>query len=140
LCAALRLAKYNAMDADSHPDYFVGMPSTLSGAFNALLLIIFYKHGLFVEGNPYVYIPAVMLITTALLMVSPLFLAKLKMRKSKFINFVQIISVATGYVFGFAMIFEEYLISLITIYSVVGFGYGILNRDQILNHDKVPQA
>ena len=136
LCAALRLAKFNAIDSESHPDYFVGMPSTLSGAFNALLLIIVYKNGFFYESNPWLPMLPLCLTGTAILMVAPLFLPKLKTRKNKLINFAQVIGILTAYVFGFAMIAEEFLFSLVLIYAVVGFTFGWIKKGDIMEYEQ----
>lgn len=132
LCAAMRLAKYNALDSDAYPDYFVGLPSTLSGSLNAVLLILFCQYGFFYESNKFLHLPAVILTASAILMVSPLFLPKLKKRKSKFINALQVINIIGAYTCGFAMVYPEYLLALVVIYMLAGFGYGIFHREHIL--------
>jgi CDP-diacylglycerol--serine O-phosphatidyltransferase len=49
------------------------------------------------------------------------------------INAIQIINIAGAYVAGFAMIFPEYLMFLVLVYFIIGFGYGIINRNTIVN-------
>jgi CDP-diacylglycerol--serine O-phosphatidyltransferase len=66
-------------------------------------------------------------------MVSPLFLAKLKKRKSRIVNIFQVINIVIAYVAGFAMIIPEYLMALVLIYFIIGFGYGIINRGSIIS-------
>ncbi|MCL2102326.1 MAG: CDP-alcohol phosphatidyltransferase family protein, partial [Fibromonadales bacterium] len=44
VCAAIRLAKYNAMDSDSYPDYFSGMPTTFAGTANAVFMLLLCKY------------------------------------------------------------------------------------------------
>ena len=90
LCAAMRLAKYNAVDADSHPDYFVGMPSTLAGAFMSLFIVLCVKYGFITDENDKLMIMPMTLIACGVLMISPLFLSKLKRRKNKLLNFAQL--------------------------------------------------
>jgi CDP-diacylglycerol--serine O-phosphatidyltransferase len=136
VCAAMRLAKYNAMDSDSYPDYFSGMPSTLAGIVNALSVILLCKYKFFDSCPDILYIPLVIMLFTSILMVSPLFLAKLKKRKSHIINAIQVVNIAGAYIAGFAMILPEYLMALVLIYFGVGFGHGIINRNKIIGNQK----
>jgi CDP-diacylglycerol--serine O-phosphatidyltransferase len=133
VCAAMRLAKYNAMDNDSYPDYFSGMPSTFAGVVNAILMVLLCKYNFFDSCKSSLYFPLIVLVLTGILMVSPLFLAKLKKRKSMIINAFQLINIVIAYVAGFAMIIPEYLMLLVLIYFIIGFGYGIINRNAIIN-------
>jgi len=136
VCAAMRLAKYNAMDSESYPDYFSGMPSTFAGIVNALVIILLDKYKFFDSCPDILYIPLVIMLFTSVLMVSPLFLAKLKKRKSNVINAFQVINIAGAYIAGFAMILPEYLITLVLIYFIIGFGHGIINRNEIISSQK----
>ncbi len=131
LCSAIRLARYNAIDGDAHPDWFLGLPSTFVGALNALTIILTYQYGFFREGTPMLLVPAFMLATTAILMVAPLFLPKLKVRKSKLINIVQIGGIATGYVLGFTMLYSEVILFLILSYAFGGLFVGLIYRRSI---------
>jgi CDP-diacylglycerol--serine O-phosphatidyltransferase len=132
VCAAMRLAKYNAIDSNSYHDYFSGMPSTFAGIANAVSIILFCKYKFFDSCENLLYIPLVILLFTGVLMVSPLFLAKLKKRKSIAINAFQLVNIAGAYIAGFAMIWPEYLMVLVLIYFIVGFGHGIINRNKII--------
>jgi len=141
LCAAMRLAKYNAMDSDSYPDYFVGMPTTFAGSINAVALILLCNYGFWeIPGNSWIHLPLVLMVGTAILMVSPLFLPKVKKRESKAINALQAISVLVTYIVGFAMVFPEYLLVNLTIYFVLGFGYGFLRKDEIVAEQEARTA
>jgi len=137
VCAGMRLAKYNAMDSDSYPDYFSGMPSTFAGIANALSIILLCKYDFFTFCPNFLYIPLVILLFTGVLMVSPLFLAKLKRRKSLAINLFQLVNIAGAYMAGFAMIWPEYLMALVLIYFIVGFSHGIIKRNAIMNDQAV---
>ncbi|MDR2999876.1 MAG: CDP-alcohol phosphatidyltransferase family protein [Fibromonadaceae bacterium] len=132
VCAAIRLAKYNAMDSDSYPDYFSGMPTTFAGVTNAILMVLLCKYDFF-NSCSMLYIPLVILVFTGLLMISPLFLSKLKKRKGTLVNLFQLANIIMAYVAGFAMIWPEYLMSLVLIYFIIGFGYGLVNRNSIIN-------
>jgi len=136
VCGAMRLAKYNAMDSDSYPDYFSGMPSTFAGIVNALAIILLCKYKFFDSHPDVLYIPLVIMLFTGILMVSPLFLAKLKKRKNVIINTFQVVNIIGAYIAGFAMIWPEYLLALVLIYFVIGFGHGILNRNNIVKKQK----
>lgn len=140
LCAAIRLARYNAIDAGAHPDWFVGLPSTFVGALNALLLILVYQYASFQDGSRYLAAPAFIFLITGLLMVAPLFLPKLKARKSKLINTVQLAGIATGYVLGFAMLYSEVVIALIVGYAIVGIVIGLFYRRNMLEEDSLKGA
>ncbi|MDR1829327.1 MAG: CDP-alcohol phosphatidyltransferase family protein [Candidatus Fibromonas sp.] len=133
VCAAMRLAKYNALDSDSYPDYFSGMPSTFAGVANAIFMVLLCKYKFFNSCQELFYIPLVTLVLTGILMISPLFLAKLKKRKSRIVNIFQVINIVIAYVAGFAMIIPEYLMALVLIYFIIGFGYGIINRGSIIS-------
>ncbi|MDR0518064.1 MAG: CDP-alcohol phosphatidyltransferase family protein [Fibromonadaceae bacterium] len=136
VCTAMRLAKYNAMDSNSYPDYFSGLPSTFAGAANAILMVLLCKYNFFNSCQSMLYIPLAALVFTGILMVSPLFLPKLKKRKSAVINVTQLVNVMMGYVAGFAMIFPEYLMFLVLTYSIIGFSYGIINRNKIISNQE----
>ncbi|MGL1901685.1 MAG: CDP-alcohol phosphatidyltransferase family protein [Fibrobacterales bacterium] len=128
LCAAMRLAKYNAVDIDGNPDYFAGMPSTFAGALNVILVILAFKYDFFTKCPEYLIAFPMMLIATGVLMVSPLYLPKLKSRKSKIINIGQIILIILTYISGFSMKFPEFLFAEVVIYAVIGFGYGLVKK------------
>lgn len=130
LCAAWRLARYNVAQTGLK-DYFVGMPSTLSGGFAALTFLIAYNW----TGGVFSGTLASALVATQILqaglMISGFYISKLVSRKSKAFNLVQIVCVVIGYILGLMMKFPEFLFSLIAIYSAVGFTYGIIRRSRI---------
>jgi CDP-diacylglycerol--serine O-phosphatidyltransferase len=126
LCAALRLARFNAIDSDAHPDYFVGLPSTFAGGAMALVVILFHEYGGFTAGDEWVRIPLLFQIAVALMMVSPFLLPKVKPRKNKALNAFQIVSAIVAYVCGIAMTGYEVLAFLAVLYGSVGFTYGFL--------------
>jgi len=131
LCAAMRLARYNAMDSDSLPDWFAGLPSTFAGGANAILLIVVFNFDLFKPGTGVLTGLAVVQILCAVLMVSTLYLPKLKPRKNPLVNGVQVIAIIIGYICGFAMIMTELLFAFVLIYLVFGFSHGLYKRKDI---------
>jgi len=133
LCAAMRLAKYNALDSDAYPDFFMGMPTTFAGGINAIVLILLCNYGFWeIPGNKWIHLPLVLMVATAILMVAPLFLPKIKKRKNKVINVFQVISILLTYTAGFAMVFPEYILFNILVYFIGGFGYGLVRKDDII--------
>lgn len=139
LCAAMRLAKYNAMDSDAYKHYFSGLPSTFAGAINVILLTYATQHEIFTAGNTnLLFIPVIVMLLTGLMMVSPCFLPKLQPRQNKIINGIQIVLVLIVYLCGFLFISPKFsfipgfLLILCALYIVGGFAMGFANRSQIL--------
>jgi CDP-diacylglycerol--serine O-phosphatidyltransferase len=143
LCAAMRLAKYNACDSDTYHHHFSGLPSTFAGAINATLVVFLKSKGVFADPNStLVLIPVIVMLATGILMVSPLFLPKLQPRKNKAFNIFQGVLIVLTYIAGFMFISEkvpyvlEYLLILGGCYMVIGFGVGLINRSKIIEEAK----
>ncbi|MCQ2054072.1 MAG: CDP-alcohol phosphatidyltransferase family protein [Fibrobacter sp.] len=142
LCAAMRLAKYNACDSDSYHHHFSGMPSTFAGAINAILVVFLKNKDAFSDvTSPVIYIPVIVMLITGILMVSPLFLPKLQPRKNKAFNLFQAVLIVITYIAGFMfisqkMIILEYLLLLVACYIVIGFGVGLVQRSKIIEEAK----
>lgn len=135
LCAAMRLARYNAIDADANPDFFLGLPSTLAGGFNVVFLIIAIEYNFFTADNPLLPALAIFMLLSAVMMLTTLYLPKFKARENKLLNIIQFFGILTGYALGFAMLFTEVLLALISTYAVFGFSYGLFVRLSESNHD-----
>lgn len=143
LCAAMRLAKYNACDSDTYHHHFSGLPSTFAGAINAILIVFLKSKGIFAEPSSAVmFVPVFVLLVTGLLMVSPLFLPKLQPRKSKALNIFQAVLIVITYFAGFMFVSDavpfllEYLLILVASYMIIGFGLGLANRSKIIEEAK----
>lgn len=138
LCAAMRLAKYNACDSDAYHHHFSGLPSTFAGAINAILIVFLKNKDIFASADSsIIYLPVLVLLVTGLLMVSPLFLPKLQPRKNKAFNIFQAVLIVVTYVSGFMFISEkmiilEYLLVLVACYLIIGFGVGLILRSKII--------
>lgn len=128
LCAAMRLARYNAVDADANPDFFLGLPSTLAGGFNVVFLIIAIEYDFFRADNPLLPALAIFMLLSSVMMLTTLYLPKFKSRENKILNIIQFFGILTGYALGFAMILTEILLALISTYAIFGFGYGFVVR------------
>ncbi len=123
LCAAMRLAKYNAMDikGEGSKDYFEGLPSTLAGGLNATFIILLIEYAVFKDCKSYLIISPIFLAVSGLLMVSSFKLPKIQPRKSKILNVVQLILLLISYILGFAMKCPEFLFGILALYAVIGF-------------------
>lgn len=142
LCAAMRLAKYNAMDGDTYKHHFSGLPSTFAGAINVILLSFATLHGIFKSSNEtLLFIPVVVMLITGLMMVFPCFLPKIQPQKNKFLSAIQILLVVITYLCGFFYITSDltlqniilsYLMILCGGYIVIGFTIGFVKRSQII--------
>lgn len=142
LCAAMRLAKYNACDSDTYHHHFSGLPSTFAGAINAILIVYLKSKGIFAEPSALMFVPVFVLLVTGILMVSPLFLPKLQPRKSKALNIFQAVLIVLTYIAGFMFVSPsvpfllEYLLILVVGYMSIGFGIGLVNRSKIIEEAK----
>jgi len=133
LCAAWRLARYNVAQSGLK-GYFVGMPSTLSGGWLALVFLLLYRHFDHELSGTLASALVGFQILLAALMISNFFLSKLVSRKSKAFNWFQIGNVVVGYGFGLAMRLPELLLAQIGIYTIVGFISGLVKRTEIRQH------
>lgn len=143
LCAAMRLAKYNACDSDTYHHHFSGLPSTFAGMVNATLIVFLNTKGVFADSSTFIFwVPLIVFVVTGFLMVSPLFLPKLQPRKNKAFNMFQIVLIVLTYVAGLLFYNEkvpfilEYLLILGTCYMLIGFGVGLVYRKQIIEEAK----
>ena len=143
LCAAMRLAKYNACDSDTYHHHFSGLPSTFAGAINAILIVHLKSHGFFDDPNGVqMFLPVFVMLVTGILMVCPLFLPKLQPRKNQLLNIGQAILIVITYICGFMFISDkipfitEYLLVLCSSYLIIGFGMGLVQRKKIIEEAK----
>lgn len=139
LCAAMRLAKYNACDSDTYHHHFSGLPSTFAGAINAVLVVYLKSKGIFANADSaLIFAPLFVMLITGLLMVSPLFLPKLQPRKNAAFNTFQAVMIVITYICGFTFVSEsipfvtEYILLLMASYIVIGFGIGLAKRKEII--------
>jgi CDP-diacylglycerol--serine O-phosphatidyltransferase len=127
LCAVIRLAKFNVLTAADADGVFYGYPTTSSGAMMALLLLLLHKHGQ-VEMITWIPVIAAML---GGLMVSNLPLPKVGSSKTKAIVVLQGMCMVGAYVCGIARIYPEFLMALLLAFSVIGFAWGFVHREEL---------
>ncbi len=128
VCAALRLARFNAIDSANPAGFIQGLPSPFAGGIVVLLVLLHAKHLADHPAAAGTFIFPGLLIVMSLLMVSPLYLPKLGRRRNRAFDVFQLLNVVAGYICGFAMILPEYLLALLLIYATVGFSWGVLHR------------
>lgn len=129
VCASLRLAKFNVL-VDSGPPVFFGLPTTFTGGILALLMIV----GLQRELDMLLQALPLIALAFGLLMVSNLVLPKIGHNTSRLVLAFQFVSVALCYVFGFMRIFPEFLLGISLFFVLMGIGYGLLHRDELLSN------
>jgi CDP-diacylglycerol--serine O-phosphatidyltransferase len=130
LCAAIRLARYNAVQSANLTNFIQGLPSPFAGGIVVLVVIL---HAKYLGGLADVtFFFPVLLIGLGLLMVSPLYLPKLGRRENRAANAFQLLNVLLGYICGFGMIFPEYLLGLLLAYASAGFSWGLVNRRRLV--------
>jgi len=130
LCAAYRLARYNALQSDLK-GWFIGMPSTLAGGVLTVLVLLMTRSSNWF-GFHFTPMPLVLTeFVLGVLMVSDLYLSKLVARQNRLINFLQIACILIGYAFGLAQVYPEILFLEVGLYAVVGFAWGLVFRKRI---------
>ena len=122
LCAAIRLAKFNIITAES-PGWFQGLPSTLSGSMIALLFIAPIDLGYSGPTIPGL-LPALLLVNSAL-MVCNLPLPKLRMWAHPALRAFQIANAVAVYVLVPFRIALWYPLMILVVYIAVGFVHGV---------------
>lgn len=139
LCAAMRLAKYNACDSDTYHHHFSGLPSTFAGAINAVLIVFLKDKGIFADpSSALAVLPICVMLVTGFLMVTPLFLPKLQPRKNKAIMAFQCVLIVLVYFAGFTFVspklpfVTEFILLVMFGYLFIGFGLGLINRSKII--------
>lgn len=131
LASALRLAKFNVLSEDAGEDgkrVFWGMPTTFAGGMVALVLLmgLEYEQPLMLASLP----PVCLLF--AWLMLSNLSIPKIVPRANSAVHALQAISVAICYLFGLLRIFPEVLLSITSLYALVGISWGIRHRGEFI--------
>lgn len=139
LASALRLAKFNVLSEDAGEEgkrVFWGMPTTFAGGMVALVLLmgLKYEQPLMLAALP----PVCLLF--AWLMLSNLSIPKIAPRTNSAVHAMQAISVAVCYLFGLLRIFPEVLLSITSLYALLGIIWGIRHRREFIPPHKQPRT
>jgi CDP-diacylglycerol--serine O-phosphatidyltransferase len=124
---AVRLARFNVAPASDH--VFYGIPGTVLGALIAAAYLTWDKYQLAPE---LLHWSPLALVGAALLMVSRVELPKLKLRKSRVLNVLQIGNVVLVYLCGPLRLFPEYLFGVATVYLVGGVAWCLRHPAPVL--------
>lgn len=128
LASCLRLAKFNVLTDRMDGTYFLGMPTTLAGAFVSTYILTVHKYELPVELL--LALPAVFA-TLSALMVANFKLPKPRVAGTPRVKVFQIVNFLGVYVCGLFWIMPEYLLATGTIYMILGAGWGAVKlRDR----------
>lgn len=130
ITAAMRLAKYNVLDANTVPgqkatSYFGGLPSPMSGGAAVLFPFLFQKYDGF-EHESLIKLPLIVLAFLGVLMVSKFLFPKVKGRKNKIGNLAQMIGIVIVYAFGLVFAYPEVMFSAIVFYMILGAVVGVI--------------
>jgi CDP-diacylglycerol--serine O-phosphatidyltransferase len=131
LAGAMRLARFNLATAKSIPGWFSGVPITAAGGgllSSMVIVMIHYEETTSVLPLK-LYLPVLMFVL-AILMVSRLRFPKATMRKSKFINAFQLVTIAAIFYCGIFRVYPEYLFGIGLFLLVAGTIAGRLTRDR----------
>jgi CDP-diacylglycerol--serine O-phosphatidyltransferase len=135
LSLAIRLARFNVMTGGE--SVFFGIPGTLMGAIIASGYLTWDKYRLaegLIHHAPWV------LVAGAVLMVSTVRLPKLKLRKNKAMNALQVVNVGLVYAFGPLMLFPEYLLGCALLYAVGGVLYCLARPEAPPQPEQAPAS
>jgi CDP-diacylglycerol--serine O-phosphatidyltransferase len=130
LAGAMRLARFNLVSDQPSTGWFAGIPITAAGGamVSSVVLVLIHYPDVAASMPLHLYMPVLMFVL-ALLMISRLRFPKAKLRKSKFINAFQIVSIAGIYYCGVTRSFPEYLFGMAVFLFIAGIIAGRITRD-----------
>jgi CDP-diacylglycerol--serine O-phosphatidyltransferase len=130
LAGAMRLARFNLVTGQPSTGWFTGIPITAAGgAMVSSVILVLIRYPDIAASLPlHLYMPVLMFVL-ALLMISRLRFPKAKLRKSKFINAFQVVSIAGIYYCGITRSWPEYLFGMAIFLLIAGIIAGRITRD-----------
>lgn len=130
LAGAMRLARFNLVSDQPSTGWFAGVPITAAGGgmVSSIVLVLIYHPELAASMPLNLYMPVVMFVF-ALLMISRIRFPKARMRASKVMNVLQIITIAGVYYCGITRTYPEFLLGIGTFLLISGIIAGRLTRD-----------
>jgi len=130
LAGAMRLARFNLISDQPSTGWFTGIPITAAGGamVSSVVLVLIHYPEVAVSMPLHLYMPVLMFVLS-LLMISRLRFPKAKLRKSRFINAFQIVSIAGIYYCGITRSWPEYLFGMAVFLFISGIIAGRITRD-----------
>lgn len=131
LAGAMRLARFNLTSEETPNGWFAGVPITAAGGglISSFVLVLIYHEDVASVLPLQLYLPVLMFVL-ALLMISRIRFPKAKLRKSKFINVFQTVSIAGIYYCGITRTYPEYLFGMGLFLMIAGIIAGRITRDK----------
>ncbi len=130
LAGAMRLARFNLSTSKPRTGWFAGVPITVAGGglLSSMVLVLLYHEPVAIVLPLHLYLPVLMFVF-ALLMISRLRFPKATIRKSKFINVFQVVSIALIFYCGVTRSYPEYLFGIGVFLLIAGIIAGRITRD-----------
>lgn len=130
LTGALRLARFNLLTEQPGTGWFAGIPITAAGGgLVSSIVLVLIEHPQIAASLPlHLYFPVLMFVLSVL-MISRLRFPKAKVRKSKFINAFQVVSISGVYYCGITRSWPEYLLGIGIFMLIAGIIAGRITRD-----------
>lgn len=130
LAGAMRLARFNLVSDQPSTGWFTGIPITAAGGamVSSVVLVLIHYPDIAASLPLHLYMPVLMFVL-ALFMISRLRFPKAKLRKSKFINVFQVVTIAGIYYCGITRSFPEYLFGMAIFLFIAGIIAGRITRD-----------
>jgi len=130
LAGAMRLARFNLSSDKPRSGWFAGVPITVAGGgLLSSLVLVLDKYETITTLLPlHLYLPVLMFVF-ALLMISQLRFPKATIRKSKFINAFQLVSILLIFYCGITRSFPEYLLGIGVFLLIAGIIAGRITRE-----------
>lgn len=130
LAGAMRLARFNLVSDQPSSGWFTGIPITAAGGamVSSVVLVLIHYPDIAASLPLHLYMPVLMFVL-ALFMISRLRFPKAKLRKSKFINVFQVVTIAGIYYCGITRSFPEYLFGMAIFLFIAGIIAGRITRD-----------
>ena len=130
LAGAMRLARFNLVSDQPSTGWFAGIPITAAGgAMVSSVVLVLIRYPDIAASLPLrLYMPVLMFVL-ALLMISRLRFPKAKLRKSRFINAFQLLTIAGIYYCGITRSYPEYLFGMAVFLMIAGIIAGRITRD-----------
>ena len=130
LAGAMRLARFNLSSDKPRSGWFAGVPITVAGGgLLSSLVLVLDKYETITTLLPlHLYLPVLMFVF-ALLMISRIRFPKATIRKSKFINAFQVVSILLIFYCGITRSFPEYLLGIGVFLLIAGIIAGRITRE-----------
>lgn len=130
LAGAMRLARFNLVSDQPSTGWFTGVPITAAGGglVAPIVLVLIHYPDLAASLPLHLYLPVVMFVF-ALLMISRLRFPKAKVRKSKWFNAFQVVSIVFVYYCGITRSWPQILLGIGIVLLISGIIAGRITRD-----------